>query len=1443
MAQAASTAASTTSRQSGSNADSIHESRPLETEDGTPESVIAMNTNPVDVMPTNSNTKVPAAPSSEAEKEAVQKGELSESTVDKASATLESATPMITYPVDLISTNNSEGVPAASTAEADTKTVEKGEVSARMLDKTSGTAPKKETQRVDPQTAVAKSPPANEQVTVPIYIHGRINSSSIESLFPQSKQGKWATQWESLRQFYEKHGHSRVPRSQGPLGTWCHHQRKQFKLFRQGKHSQITSERIEKLNELNFEFDPFVSKWHQAYELLMKFKQEHGHCRLPTNYTVNDVNLWNWVMCQRRAYKQSQAAGKLGRINQDRIDMLRAAGVVFEENPRKITDNEKFFSKLAMLKEFKEKYGRNCPIPSEFVLPENGIKLGRWATVQRWRYRMHVKKGKKSSLTQDRIDALNAIGFIWNPPRKILVGLDFGGKGDKDDKDDPEEQDDVSMCSDDEAAGSPSQQQEAYQKQTEPSSSAPCAKPPPTTTEVAVSVQGVSAAHQKCASGAAEANHSQPTVIAGVNKPQAVNLPVSNDVTRTTASGTSFNQDAMRKVHLEFSSGPKKRPSLPMNWHRTCSMKDAISSAKGSNQDERSPGQPQDTAKECTRTGAISMASTEQPSIMDEDGNEEEDASSADLSNSADDLQPNAKRGRKNESQWNYNFSLLEAFKDQYGHCVVPRTYTVAGSTLGYWVHSQRAEYQASRNGRARSSITRDRIARLQSIGFDWDPIETQWRTNFNRLLQFREQFGHFRVPHHFKYDDGDTFNLYAWVGKQRAEWKKFMDGKKSHTNQSRIDRLQAVNFDFEETPRLKVDTDRWYANLELLKQYHREFGHWHVPKPYKTDGIPLGVWVAKQKYRSKTLRNNGKGFLMSKDRLDKLKELGVDWAPLAERAAAAARLESDASTSANDSTTESGAPSANVGNPVDRQFSHSQGPTGVGFNGFGNAFMLAPPTVNDPTSRDRMPSVNVAAPDDRRFSLPLGPTGTDFNEFGNTASSLAPPTAPSFRNFAMAMSSSERHRISDALSNWHSTSHESERNGPIMTHGNAGIQDDRILSNMEIDCMIAEATQRVDPWIWGAHAARMMNLPRDLAFEQPHQAGNASYPMFAAAAASAAAESARNFGMHNAASSYQSRMAPVPKSAVGETTGNSKMSTATGFWQRQATTLPVDTARTAELANAANSRQHQTATLPNIPNSTATAAETVRKAEQSTAANSCRRQATTLPNSNAAETARKAEQSNTASSWQSRATTLLKKAAEEIGQAEEASTSSNSWQSRATTLLKQAAEEIGQVEEVSTSTNTWQSRATTVLKQAAEEIGQVEEVATSTSSRQSRAMTLPKKAAAQIATQVEKVSTSTSSWHDRTKTLPQSNKSGACQKSEEAKIKMGALTESSVGPWTSPPRRPKRKKTAFKQVERSKKRKSNKEEPKTRERRTMACDEKDESFVSAEDMLDHFEF
>ena len=69
--------------------------------------------------------------------------------------------------------------------------------------------------------------------------------------------------------------------------------------------------------------------------------------------------------------------------------------------------------------------------------------------------------------------------------------------------------------------------------------------------------------------------------------------------------------------------------------------------------------------------------------------------------------------------EWLRRYNELITFKQQNGHCNVPRRYT-QNKVLGVWVSTQRQQYRLSCQDKS-SSMTVDRIAALEKIGFKWN--------------------------------------------------------------------------------------------------------------------------------------------------------------------------------------------------------------------------------------------------------------------------------------------------------------------------------------------------------------------------------------------------------------------------------------------------------------------------------------------------------------------------------------------------------------------------------------------------------------------------------------------------------------------------------------------------------------------------------------------------
>lgn len=143
----------------------------------------------------------------------------------------------------------------------------------------------------------------------------------------------------------------------------------------------------------------------------------------------------------------------------------------------------------------------------------------------------------------------------------------------------------------------------------------------------------------------------------------------------------------------------------------------------------------------------------------------------------------------KHDEKWNNMFNRLLEFKKANNHTLVPQCYH-DDPRLGRWVHYQRVEYwiyQEAGNGK----ITPERIGRLESIGFEWDPQKAQWNLMFDRLVKFKEENGHCKVPKGYPKDT----ELANWVRNQRLEQANYKKNKKSRMTQERYEKLGGLGF------------------------------------------------------------------------------------------------------------------------------------------------------------------------------------------------------------------------------------------------------------------------------------------------------------------------------------------------------------------------------------------------------------------------------------------------------------------------------------------------------------------------------------------------------------------------------------------------------------------------------------------------------------------------
>jgi hypothetical protein len=187
-------------------------------------------------------------------------------------------------------------------------------------------------------------------------------------------------------------------------------------------------------------------------------------------------------------------------------------------------------------------------------------------------------------------------------------------------------------------------------------------------------------------------------------------------------------------------------------------------------------------------------------------------------------------------------FAKLREHCRKHGGCLVPQDYK-EDPLLGRWVMSQRSRHD---------ELDSDRISRLESIGFIWEPLDHQWEDIFAKLEQYCLGHGDCLVPRSYTKDPP----LGIWVTRQRFHCDK-LDSKQ-------ISRLESIGFVWDAL-------DQKWEELQSSSRhiYRQEYGDCLVPRSYKKNPS-LGLWVVMQLTQRDKLNSD------RKDRLDD--SIGFVW-------------------------------------------------------------------------------------------------------------------------------------------------------------------------------------------------------------------------------------------------------------------------------------------------------------------------------------------------------------------------------------------------------------------------------------------------------------------------------------------------------------------------------------------------------------------------------------
>lgn len=195
------------------------------------------------------------------------------------------------------------------------------------------------------------------------------------------------------------------------------------------------------------------------------------------------------------------------------------------------------------------------------------------------------------------------------------------------------------------------------------------------------------------------------------------------------------------------------------------------------------------------------------------------------------------------EESWDKGLEHLAQYHAEKGDCLVPRDYVSKNFPLGHWVSRQR---------KSRTSLTKEKVAKLNGLQFVWNTRKDAWEQGFSRLENYKMQNGNCIVKKGYVIDG---FNLGSWVVRQRNQ--------RGELTTEQFNRLDSIGFNWE------VHKDAWQTGYSYLAAYKALHGDCLVPNRHKIDGFNLGTWVANQRSDKQT---------MSKKRFEKLNGIGFVW-------------------------------------------------------------------------------------------------------------------------------------------------------------------------------------------------------------------------------------------------------------------------------------------------------------------------------------------------------------------------------------------------------------------------------------------------------------------------------------------------------------------------------------------------------------------------------------
>ena len=160
-------------------------------------------------------------------------------------------------------------------------------------------------------------------------------------------------------------------------------------------------------------------------------------------------------------------------------------------------------------------------------------------------------------------------------------------------------------------------------------------------------------------------------------------------------------------------------------------------------------------------------------------------------------------------------------------------------------------------------------------LGFS--PQDGKWRNGYWNKM-YKKMSNHYTKSGHCHIALNSDYELEYFVRDQRREYWRWLCAFPSILTKDRIDSMEQIGFEWakHKNKTRKSHETRWNENLEALKLYRKKYGNTEVPQDYG-ENPQLGRWVMNQRtfYRMNQLEIYT---TLSQDRIEQLEELDFVW-------------------------------------------------------------------------------------------------------------------------------------------------------------------------------------------------------------------------------------------------------------------------------------------------------------------------------------------------------------------------------------------------------------------------------------------------------------------------------------------------------------------------------------------------------------------------------------